>query len=899
MAGATARAMARGAAPAARGVAVGAAASFEATYGFAFDPFQRRALQALEDGRSVLVAAPTGAGKTVVGEFAAWLARIRGERCFYTTPIKALSNQKFADFSALYGPDGAGLLTGDNSVNPGAPVVVMTTEVLRNMLYEDSPLLDTLGFVVLDEVHYLQDRYRGAVWEEVLIHLPVDVQVVSLSATVSNAEEFAEWLETLRGPTEVIIEEHRPVEIRHWYFASDELLPMFVHRPDGEVVPNPKGREFERRRRQRSRPAPGEERRRKRARTPLRSEVIERLESEGMLPAIYFIFSRKGCDDAVRQVLRDGVRLTTPEERAQIAAFAEARSVELDLDELAVLGYDDWLAGLLAGFAAHHAGMIPLFKETVEQLFARGLIKVVFATETLALGINMPARTVVIENLTKFTGEKHELMTPGEYTQLSGRAGRRGLDELGHCVVLIQRFTPFDAITRLASTRTFPLRSSFSPSYNMAVNLVRNYDRGEADHLVNSSFAQFQADRDVVKLERTRERSEAYLASYRERMVCHLGDLNEYRALLERLKALERGGRGGGRVAEALAALAPGDVVDVAGGKRRGRYIVLEVHRARPQSGLKVLALSAERTLVRFAPADLKAPPRVLGRLRLPQGFRLRDVRARRELARALEAFEPSSRPSTEPFEPPGGDEGRETGALLAALEAHPCHTCPERNRHLHFAERAARLEREIAALDKRIARRTGTLARRFERVLAVLEDFGYVRGWSLTDKGELLSGVYNEADLLVVESLTSGLYDDLDPPDAAAALSTLVYEARGPDTPPPEPFPSAASARAHAALLRLYNRIQEAEQEHGLELTRPPDPGFAARAHRWASGAPLEEVIGPDDAPGDFVRTIKQLDDLVRQLADVAPSAELTATFDDVHAALWRGVVAHTPLEL
>jgi ATP-dependent RNA helicase HelY len=300
---------------------------FAASYGFVFDDYQRRACRALSDGASVLVAAPTGAGKTVVGEFAAWLALRRPGRTFYTTPIKALSNQKYADFVALHGADNVGLLTGDNSINGGAPIVVMTTEVLRNMLYEDSADLDMLRYVVLDEVHYLQDPYRGAVWEEVLIHLPVDIRTASLSATVSNAEEFAEWLQTLRGSTEVIIEEQRPVEIRHWYFVSDELMPMFVRRPDGDVLPNPRAREFERRRQHgRARPGRGGQRpRTRRARIPRRAEVIDRLNGEGMLPCIYFIFSRRGCDDAVKQCMFENMRLTSPDERRAIVDYAEDR----------------------------------------------------------------------------------------------------------------------------------------------------------------------------------------------------------------------------------------------------------------------------------------------------------------------------------------------------------------------------------------------------------------------------------------------------------------------------------------------------------------------------------------------------------------------------------------------
>jgi ATP-dependent RNA helicase HelY len=873
---------------------------FETTYGFEFDDFQLRACAALEDGSSVLVAAPTGAGKTVVGEFAAWLALESGGKTFYTTPIKALSNQKYGDFQLLHGAPNVGLLTGDNSINGDAQVVVMTTEVLRNMIYEDSDALDSLQYVVLDEVHYLQDPYRGAVWEEVLIHLPVDVQIVSLSATVSNAEEFAEWLQTLRGRTEVIIEEKRPVEVRHWYFAADELLPMFVQRPDGDVVPNPRGRESDRRRR-RGAERPGRGGRRvhgRRARIPYRSDVVERLNAEGMLPAIYFIFSRKGCDDAVRFCLMDHVRLTTAAERARIIEYAESRVTDLAPDELDVLGFDDWMAGLASGIAAHHAGLIPPFKETVEELFKKGLVKAVFATETLALGINMPARTVVIENLIKFTGERHELMTPGEYTQLTGRAGRRGIDELGHSVVLLQRLTPFDTITRLASTRTYPLNSSFQVSYNMAVNLVRTYDRHDAEHLVNSSFAQFQADRDVVQLERTRERSEAYLASYRERMHCERGDFDEYGALVDKLHRIEERAEaaraGAGRVTAAIDRLHPGDVIEIGRGRRRGRYAVLEVGRRRSERAPHVLAVSEDRSLTRFARADFKEPPVAIGHLGLPKEFKARDPQWRKDLSRRLRDVQPDP-----PSDSGSAGESKEESALRRRVETHPCHDCPDRERHMHFAHRAARLEREIARLERRINRRTGTLARRFETVLSILEDLGYVKGWELTAKGGLLTSIYNESDLLVAETIERGLVDGLDPVELATVLSAMVYETRGPEGPPAPSLPTKTTAAAYERVVTLWEEIHAAEEERGVELTREPDPGFTEHVYRWAAGTPLEHVIDEDDAPGDFVRSIKQLVDLLRQIEEIAPDPDLRANVRTAVNSLHRGVVAYSSLEV
>ena len=487
-------------------------ASFRQLYEFEFDEFQVAACNALERGHGVLVAAPTGSGKTVVGEFAVHLAMASGRKCFYTTPIKALSNQKYADLVNRYSAANVGLLTGDNSINGEAPVVVMTTEVLRNMLYSGSVTLAGLGYVVLDEVHYLADRLRGAVWEEVIIQLPESVQVVALSATVSNAEEFGDWLEQVRGGTTVIVHDIRPVPLWQHMLAGRRLYDLFAR--NGAV--NPELRRLAQRdlgaRNGSRRPGSGARNSRTgaskagyrpvRYRPPRRPEVIERLDAEGLLPAITFIFSRAGCDAAVQQCLAAGLRLTTPEESAEIAKVVAARTERLAEADRAALGYTEWVTGLRHGIAAHHAGLLPTFKEVVEELFAAGLIRAVFATETLALGINMPARTVVVEKLDKWNGEHHADLTAGEYTQLTGRAGRRGIDVEGHAVVLWQPNLDPVAVAGLAGTRTYPLTSSFRPTYNMAVNLVGQVGRARAARLLESSFAQFQADRGVVGLAR-------------------------------------------------------------------------------------------------------------------------------------------------------------------------------------------------------------------------------------------------------------------------------------------------------------------------------------------------------------------------------------------------------------
>jgi ATP-dependent RNA helicase HelY len=528
---------------------------------FDLDPFQLEACRSLEEGRSVLVAAPTGAGKTIVAEFAVHLALAEPRaKVFYTTPIKALSNQKFAELTAEHGPDAVGLLTGDNNINSGARVVVMTTEVLRNMLYADSPLLRDLAYVVMDEVHYLADRFRGAVWEEVIIHLPPVVRLVSLSATVSNAEEFGDWLQAVRGDTDVVVSEERPVPLEQHVLVRSRLVDLFDAAPPprtdapGARV-NPEllrlagvGERGGRRGRGGGYGRPDLADRMGRA------DVVRMLDSRNLLPAIFFVFSRVGCDAAVEQVARADLRLTERWEREEIRAIAEERCRSIPDPDLGVLGYFGWLDALERGIAAHHAGMLPVFKEVVEELFQRKLLKVVFATETLALGVNMPARTVVIEKLEKFNGEARVPVTPGEYTQLTGRAGRRGIDVEGHAVIQWMPGVDPRAVAQLASRRSYPLVSSFRPTYNMAVNLVGQFGRGRTREVLESSFAQFQADRAVVDLARLVRSQEESLTAYESAMTCHLGDFRAYAGIRRELSDLERAnaraeGRDEGRAA--------------------------------------------------------------------------------------------------------------------------------------------------------------------------------------------------------------------------------------------------------------------------------------------------------------------------------------------------------------
>jgi ATP-dependent RNA helicase HelY len=896
--------------------------AFRAQYPFELDDFQLRACEALVDGRGVLVAAPTGSGKTVVGEFAVHLALHTGRKAFYTTPIKALSNQKYTDLVRRHGPESVGLLTGDNTINGEAPIVVMTTEVLRNMLYADSPTLAGLGYVVMDEVHYLADRFRGAVWEEVIIHLPDDVLVVSLSATVSNAEEFGDWLDTVRGDTEVVVSEHRPVPLWQHVMVGQRMYDLFAEETpitaaDGHVVPGPArvNPELVRLSRDESRMVRAQRGRGRRPPrglpgrgTPSRADVVGQLDRAGLLPAITFIFSRAGCDAAVQQCLSWGVRLTSPEERDEIRRVVDARCADIPDEDLAVLGYWEWSEALERGLAAHHAGLLPTFKEVVEELFSRGLVKAVFATETLALGVNMPARSVVLEKLVKWNGETHADVTPGEYTQLTGRAGRRGIDVEGHAVVLWHAGLDPEAVAGLASTRTYPLRSSFRPTYNMAVNLVDQVGRVRAREILETSFAQFQADRAVVGLARQARRQEEALAGYAEAMRCHLGDFPEYAALRRRISDREaelsrRSSRDDRAAAIAsMERLRRGDVVRVQAGRRAGWAVVVDPGQPGGADGPRPTVLTADRQVHRLSLAEVPAPLEPLTRVNVPKTFNSRVPAARRDLASTLRnalgaAADDVPRPSRG-RSTAGEDE--ELADLRRRLRAHPCHGCADREDHARWAQRWWRLQRETEQLTRRIEGRTNTIARVFDRVCDLLAERGYLAGDTVTPQGRRLKRIYAEADLLVAECLREGVWAGLDGPALAACASAMVYQSRRDEGGLSPRLPPGAARHALEETVRIWSALEDAEHDHRLDVTPEPDLGLAWAVYRWASGARLESVLSDADlAAGDFVRWCKQVIDLLGQIEQAAGEAEgggaLRRAAQDAIDAVRRGVVAYS----
>lgn len=891
----------------------GEAASFAAGFDFPFDDFQDQALRALENHKSVLVAAPTGSGKTLVGEFALFLALKRGVRAFYTTPIKALSNQKFRDFSATYGSENVGLLTGDISVNPSAPLVVMTTEVLRNMLYRTDGRLDDLGFVVLDEVHYLADRYRGPVWEEVILHLDAQVKVIALSATVSNAEEFGQWLRQVRGDVEIVVSEKRPVPLYQHMLVGGQLFDLEVKSSGGKTKLNPALLA-------RTRRGLGESRRGHH--TSLAAAVGE-LNARGLLPAIIFIFSRARCQQGQNQLVTAGIDLTSPAEKRQISARLDEISESIPPGDVLALGLDTLFEGLRRGIAVHHAGLLPVLKEAVEKMFAAGLLKVVLATETLALGINMPARSVVIESLRKWDGHEFVMLSAGQYTQLTGRAGRRGIDTLGHGIVMFRPGMDPATVAALASKRTYPLKSAFSPTYNMAVNLLERGSLEGTRDVLRRSFAQFQADRAVVgkaqqAADKQRAADEIVAAKSLE---CSYGDIYEYVRIKSELEARDA------RHAQLLAreqarrrwdlfsSLKRGDVLAYKDARRARHGIVMKKSGTRTgETTLTVLADNAK--LRNFSSNEFAGPLALVGQMWV-KDYSERKPRDRQRLASKLRAAvregifsapksatsEDEAATSTKP-----GVSTQETSSqipdingreltqlseleLTELLTCHPAARCPQLDSHLKKASRWARLERQAARLRRQVDISEGALVDTFDRVVNVLIKLGYLDpNGQVTESGAVLCRIYSEYDLLLAQCALKNVFAGLEPAQLAAACSAASYEARREEAGAPVP----------AALKSLVSQIETLAadlRQVQSELQAPELPqsssALVAATYAWARGKPLSVALeaAPIEA-GDFVRAMKQLLDVLRQL-EMVGSVETSATARKAQKLILRGVVA------
>jgi len=833
---------------------------FRARYPFPLDDFQLEAIRAIEAGQSVIVSAPTGAGKTLVAEFAIHTALATGKRIAYTTPLKALSNQKFNDFTRVLGAETVGILTGDVKVNPHGRVLVMTTEILRNALYGSG--LEDLGYIVLDECHYMGDEGRGTVWEEIIVNAPQDVLLVGLSATVANVKEIADWISIVHRPIVPIFHPHRPVPLS--YAVADlagevhEIAEVRAGRArlvgDESRGPDARGRWYTRR-----------------VVDPV--VLIADLEARGWLPAIYFIFSRAGCERAMDDVLAEGRGLLTAAQRDDVERAINELVEESPTVAESALNQTVFQA-LRLGVGLHHAGILPSVKRLIELSFERGLCKVVFATETMSLGIHMPARSVVLQGVTKRTDRGFRALSHNELTQMAGRAGRRGIDPEGKCVIALDARDGVEDLLRVVDGSPEPIESQFKLGYGSAALLLATGAPPEAlRRRIESSFGQYQNLKRIREMEGEIRSLEAALAEVK-RYAAPCGDfprIGRYRRARQEAEARRQAlGRGGRRGERGVAEAETGRLALVRRKGGPGLALILGTHSIR---GHRVLidALLPHGAVVRVKSGVVKrifwaTPPLHVPRDldRTSQG-RGRDGRGLRHLAAELGRLSVAELVERE------RQQGPET--TLSAIE---CHRCP-----WGAQPRCEREWRELETLTERLGVRQRALEQvrsaywhEFLRVVEVLEQFGAVRERRLEPRGRLIAGLRHDNELLVAECVFRGVFADLAAAEAAAVCSALIEEARSGDPAIARDFLKKRPRlrRKLDQLASLANTIHEAQRARHLRMPLAVHPGFMPAVYRWAGGeddwgAIVEESFGGHE--GDLIRALRRLIDLLRQLAE------------------------------
>ena len=853
--------------------------SFKARYAFPLDDFQLRAISAILDGKSVIVSAPTGSGKTLVAEFAIHAALHRGRRIAYTTPLKALSNQKYADFGRQWGAENVGILTGDVKVNPRAPVVVMTTEILRNMFYSGGlPGLDT---VVLDECHYMGDEGRGTVWEEIIVNCPKDVALVALSATVRNVNEIADWIGLVHRPIVAVTHPHRPVPLQ--YLVAD--LSGEIHTYD--AVRHGKVRLL------------GEERDsggyNDRGRWYTRRVVdptvmLDELESRGWLPAIYFIFSRAGCERAMETVLAEGKPLLSREQRRQVDEAIREQIGENPTIAESPLNQTIFQA-LGMGVGLHHAGILPTVKRFTELLFERGLCKVVFATETMSLGIHMPAKSVVLQSLTKRTDRGFRSLTHNELTQMAGRAGRRGIDPEGKCVMALDVRDGFDDMKRVVDGPPEPVVSQFKLGYgSVALLLSTGSDLATIRRIVESSFGQYQNMKRIRSMEADVASLETAVTDGR-RFEAPCGDfsrIGRYRAVRSEVEVARMARGKGSRRGRSAAEAEPGRLALVRRKSGASLGLIVGVDHRRHRNLIQVMLPHGGTVAMKEGNVKRvfwQTPP-----LHVPRDWEHRTRGLTEQMARL-------SVPELVEREKSHGPEG-----TLAAIE---CHRCPwgSQNRCEQAWKGLESVDRQLAQKREMLDAFRNAYWQEFLRVVEVLERFGAVQDAKLLAKGQLISGLRHDNELLVAEIVDRGILADTTLPEAATLCSGLIEEARSGDAAVARLFLKKRPKlkRKLQEMESVANTILEVQRRHGLPMPVSVSTGFMPSVFRWASGeddwaAIVEESFGGHE--GDLIRAMRRLIDVLRQLGE-APEVEpaLAGLLARAARVIDRGIVLESAL--
>ncbi len=849
---------------------------------YSLDAFQYQAIDALNQGHSVVVSAPTGSGKTLIGEYAIHRAIAHGQKLFYTTPLKALSNQKLRDFREQFGTENVGLMTGDLSVNREASIVVMTAEIFRNMLYaefdeHDDPLADVEA-VVLDECHYMNDAQRGTVWEESIIHCPPSVQIVALSATVANAGELTDWIERVHGPTQLILSSFRPVPLSFSFCSAKGLHPLLnkegtgLH-PNCKVWRSPKGNKRKVRSQKLLQPLP-----------PSISFVISQLAEREMLPAIYFIFSRRGCDKAVKELSQ--ICLVSLDQQNLI----KGRLKHFSLANPEAVRDGIHSDALLRGIAAHHAGVLPAWKELIEDLFQQGLVKVVFATETLAAGINMPARSTIISTLSKRTERGHRPLMGSEFLQMAGRAGRRGLDLQGYVVTVQSRFEGVKEAGQIAISKADPLVSQFTPSYGMVLNLLQRHDLNKAKELVERSFGRYLASLDLIDEEKfinelffQLEELKAIAGDipwtdfedYEKRRSC----LKEERRLL-RILQQQAAETLANELTLALQFARIGTLVSLKAPQLKGKVTPAVIVKKQDGSGQfplllcltdeniwvllpchSVVSLHAELSCLDVS--QLKSPDfRQAGEIRHGDDQSLIVSHMVLQISKRHEMKTPQ-------YDLAG--EVRTQAELVKGLEIEiekqPAHKWGDRKKLKKHRRRMEELEMEINERKRLLHYRSNRHWETFLSLIDILQHFGCLDELMPTEIGRTVAVLRGDNELWLGLALMSGHLDDLQPSELAAVFEAISTEINRPDLWSGFPIPSKAeeALRDLSGIRRELLRVQE---RHHLNIPAWYEAELMGLVDAWARGKSWNDLIANTSLDeGDVVRIMRRTIDLLAQV--------------------------------
>jgi len=907
------------------------------TYKFTLDPFQSRAVLCIENDQSVLVAAHTSAGKTVVAEYAIALSLKNKQRVIYTTPIKALSNQKYREFYEEFSD--VGLMTGDVTINPTASCLIMTTEILRSMLYRGSEVMREVGWVIFDEIHYMRDKERGVVWEETIILLPDNVHYVFLSATIPNARQFAEWISHLHHqPCHVVYTDYRPTPLQHYVFPSggDGIhLVVDEHGTFREENFNTAMAVLQ----NAGDAAKGDQRGRKGGMKEGSNcfKIVKMIMERNFAPVIIFSFSKKECEAYALQMAK--LDFNTPEEKKLVDEVFENAMMVLSEEDRGLPQVENVLPLLRRGIGIHHGGLLPILKETIEIMFGEGLLKALFATETFAMGLNMPARTVLFTSAQKFDGKDFRFVTSGEFIQMSGRAGRRGLDDKGIVILMVDEKISPSAGREIIKGEPDNLNSAFHLTYNMVLNLLR-VEEVNPEYMMERSFHQFQNYSNIPQIYNNVKKLEEKVSGMKVELE---DEVSSYSRLRDQLTSLGKEFHSWLTKAQYIAPfLQPGRLVRIKSGDQEfGWGAIVNMKRQKPSGEASLeddtfvidvlLNVTKETSKSKIASelcavsdgekGEMIVVPLLLHlvqqissvRLFIPSDLRSLDNRnsVLKAIGEVKKRF-PKGVPLLDPIKDMKiGDKQfkeliQKVGTFEKRLMNHPLNNKKELPQLLEQYKCKAKVEDELKEARASLRKSKSLLQmEELKCMKRVLRRLGYCTASDVIEiKGRIACELSSADELLLTEMMFNGLFNEMTPPLVAAILSCFVCTEKSNEMP-------KLTDKLSGSLRQMQDmarRIAKVSREAKLEIEEDSyvekfKPFMMDIVHEWCNGASFLSICKMTDMfEGSIIRSMRLLEELLRQMVQASKNignVELENKFSEAIKLMKRDIVFAASLYL